>query len=345
MPKEKKSNDVEDIRPGVVRLILGQQRDWSNRGKISIERFVRSNNEISIRALVTSNAINIVVVHPSVVGESRPSPTIKWIRSVDNNKSTQRRTMSLRTLTKRGLATATATATAVKTPATKTPSTTVSTKWSDLPLSRSHPQMTGAEMAALCKQHTLYTWTAGNAIQPLPVVRAEGCYMYAADGQKILDFNAQLMSVNIGHGEPRVKEAMKRQIDELLFVNPQVIRTQLGASPGGRWSSWFLRIHWRMTSKSQIDHYPFVFILFVASDASSRTRQRARRLLRTEIPHRSNRPTVTNSLSFSFLFIFYYFLGILPCRVASRRVASGLLNVSLDGGRPGSLFRFPFFDL
>lgn len=81
--------------------------------------------------------------------------------------------------------------------------------------------MSTQAMVDLCKQHTMYTWTAGNAVNPLPIARADGVYLWTPDGQKILDFNAQLMSVLIGHNHPRVIAAMKRQLDELIFVYPQ----------------------------------------------------------------------------------------------------------------------------
>ena len=80
--------------------------------------------------------------------------------------------------------------------------------------------MTSEEMVALCKQHSMWTWSAGNAVNPLPIARAEGIYLYSPEGRRIIDFNSQLMSVNIGHGHPKVREAMKRQIDELLYVFP-----------------------------------------------------------------------------------------------------------------------------
>lgn len=86
-------------------------------------------------------------------------------------------------------------------------------------------------MVDLCKQHTLYTWSAGDSVNPLPIAHAEGCYIYTPEGQKILDFNAQLMSVLIGHQHPKVIAAMKKQLDELIFVYPQTataVRARLG---------------------------------------------------------------------------------------------------------------------
>jgi taurine--2-oxoglutarate transaminase len=91
--------------------------------------------------------------------------------------------------------------------------------------------MSAQEMIDLCKKHTIYTWAAGKDVSPLPVVRAEGVYLYTADGQRILDFNSQLMSVLIGHGHPKVIAAMKKQLDELIFVYPQTatpVRARLG---------------------------------------------------------------------------------------------------------------------
>src|SRR3954465_74065 len=87
------------------------------------------------------------------------------------------------------------------------------------------------EIVDLCKKHTLYTWAAQDAVDPLPVARAEGVYMYTPEGKRILDFNSQLMSVLIGHGHPKVVAAMKRQLDELIFAWPgsaTAVRARVG---------------------------------------------------------------------------------------------------------------------
>ncbi|MBP7589121.1 MAG: aminotransferase class III-fold pyridoxal phosphate-dependent enzyme, partial [Thermoanaerobaculia bacterium] len=80
--------------------------------------------------------------------------------------------------------------------------------------------MDGQEIVDLCLKHTMYSWSATGAVQPLPIVRAEGIYMYTAAGQRILDFNSQLMSVHIGHSHPKVVAAMKKACDGLLFAHP-----------------------------------------------------------------------------------------------------------------------------
>src|SRR5688572_5210574 len=80
--------------------------------------------------------------------------------------------------------------------------------------------MTAEEMVALSKQYSLYEWSAQSAVDPIPVDRAEGVYFYTPDGKRYLDFNSQLMSVNIGHGDRRVISAIQRQAERLAYANP-----------------------------------------------------------------------------------------------------------------------------
>ena len=94
------------------------------------------------------------------------------------------------------------------------------------------PRMTGEEMIALVKKHTLFEWSAQAKVDPLPVAKAKGVYFWTPEGKRFLDFNSQLMSVNIGHGDPRVIEAIHRQASTLAYANPFMAtepRARLGA--------------------------------------------------------------------------------------------------------------------
>jgi taurine--2-oxoglutarate transaminase len=73
------------------------------------------------------------------------------------------------------------------------------------------------EMIGLCKKHTLYTWAASGGVQPMPLARTEGIFIYEPSGKRYYDFNSQLMSVNIGHSHPKVIAAMKAQLDQQLI--------------------------------------------------------------------------------------------------------------------------------
>lgn len=47
----------------------------------------------------------------------------------------------------------------------------------------------------------------------LPAVRAEGAYLYTADGRRYLDFTSGIAVTNVGHGHPRVLAAARQQME------------------------------------------------------------------------------------------------------------------------------------
>jgi taurine--2-oxoglutarate transaminase len=92
--------------------------------------------------------------------------------------------------------------------------------------------MTSDEIVALAKKHTIFEWTAQGNIDPIPVARAKGVYFWTPEGKRFIDFNSQLMAVNIGHGDPRVLEAIQKQAALLTYVAPSLAtepRARLGA--------------------------------------------------------------------------------------------------------------------
>jgi taurine---2-oxoglutarate transaminase len=94
------------------------------------------------------------------------------------------------------------------------------------------PGMTSQEIVALNRAHTLFSWSVQGALDPIAIDHAEGVYLYTPEGRRILDFNAQLMSVNIGHGDRRVIDAINEQAARLQFVQPAFateVRGRLGA--------------------------------------------------------------------------------------------------------------------
>ncbi len=91
--------------------------------------------------------------------------------------------------------------------------------------------MTGEEIVRLSREHTFFSWSVQGAIDPIAIDRAEGVYLYTPEGRRILDFNSQLMSVNIGHGDRRVIDAITAQATKLQYVQPAFateIRARLG---------------------------------------------------------------------------------------------------------------------
>jgi taurine--2-oxoglutarate transaminase len=72
------------------------------------------------------------------------------------------------------------------------------------------------------------------AIDPIPVERAEGIYFYTPEGKRYIDFNSQLMSVNIGHSDPRVVRAIQEQAAKLCYVTPGGMTTEPRARLGAK---------------------------------------------------------------------------------------------------------------
>jgi taurine--2-oxoglutarate transaminase len=92
--------------------------------------------------------------------------------------------------------------------------------------------MTSDEIVALTKKHTIFEWTAQGSVDPIPVARAKGVYFWTPDGKRYIDFNSQLMCVNIGHSDPRVVNAIADQAATLAYVMPAMAtepRARLGA--------------------------------------------------------------------------------------------------------------------
>jgi len=80
--------------------------------------------------------------------------------------------------------------------------------------------LSGQTIVDLTKKHTLFEWSAQAAIDPIPVAGAKGCWFWTPEGKRYLDFNSQLMCVNIGHGDERVIRAIAQQAETLAYANP-----------------------------------------------------------------------------------------------------------------------------
>jgi taurine--2-oxoglutarate transaminase len=92
--------------------------------------------------------------------------------------------------------------------------------------------MSGEEMVALSRKHTIFEWSAQSKVDPIPVARAKGIYFWTPEGKRYIDFNSQLMCVNIGHGDERVIRAIQEQAATLAYANPFMAtepRAKLGA--------------------------------------------------------------------------------------------------------------------
>ena len=92
-------------------------------------------------------------------------------------------------------------------------------------------RLTTDEILHLNREFTFFSWSAQAKINPIVIDRAEGVYFWDPDGKRYLDFNSQLMSINIGHGNRKVADAIAEQAHKLAFAAPQFateVRGRLG---------------------------------------------------------------------------------------------------------------------
>ena len=59
----------------------------------------------------------------------------------------------------------------------------------------------------------------GGEFWPEPVVRASGSFLETASGRRVLDFTAGQICATIGHNHPRVTEAIRRSLDDVIHLN------------------------------------------------------------------------------------------------------------------------------
>lgn len=76
--------------------------------------------------------------------------------------------------------------------------------------------------------YTIFSWSKQSGINPLNIKSAKGVYLYDRTGKRFFDFSSQLMNVNIGHGHPKVTEAVVKQMNDVSFVSPAMITEARG---------------------------------------------------------------------------------------------------------------------
>jgi taurine---2-oxoglutarate transaminase len=96
-------------------------------------------------------------------------------------------------------------------------------------------------------EHLITSWSTQSAVKPLPVTGGEGCWFYDDAGNRYLDFQSQLVNLNLGHQHPRVVEAIREQAARLCYIGPSMAeqsRSELAAliaevTPGDLTATFF----------------------------------------------------------------------------------------------------------
>ena len=117
--------------------------------------------------------------------------------------------------------------------------------------SRSETRGLISETGALDTAHVIVPWRVQGGSHGPQITRAEGVYLWDAAGKRYLDSSSQYVFSNLGHGEPRVINAITRQAEQLVEIGPPFVtgpRAAAAASLGGghpRRSEPYVLLHGR----------------------------------------------------------------------------------------------------
>ncbi len=74
------------------------------------------------------------------------------------------------------------------------------------------------DLVAFEQQHLIKSWSVQGGWNPNLLTKAEGCWLFDAEGNKFLDFSSQLICSNLGHGHPKITQAIGNQATKIGFV-------------------------------------------------------------------------------------------------------------------------------
>ncbi|GAA2842771.1 taurine--2-oxoglutarate transaminase [Leucobacter komagatae] len=86
------------------------------------------------------------------------------------------------------------------------------------------------EVRANDRQYVFHSWSAQDAIDPLPIAKGEGVRFWDYDGNEFLDFSSQLVNLSLGHQHPGMVRAIQDQAGRLATIQPAVandVRSEL----------------------------------------------------------------------------------------------------------------------
>nr|WP_279289759.1 aminotransferase class III-fold pyridoxal phosphate-dependent enzyme [Anaerocolumna cellulosilytica] len=80
--------------------------------------------------------------------------------------------------------------------------------------------MTSEEVKTMQTNYVLQSWSKQKGLNPIAIKRAEGIYMWDFDDKKYSDMSAQLVNLNVGHGNRYIIDAIKEQAEQYCYISP-----------------------------------------------------------------------------------------------------------------------------
>ena len=70
------------------------------------------------------------------------------------------------------------------------------------------------------RTYNLQSWSKQKGLDPIPIAKAEGIYMWDFDGNRYTDMSSQLVNLNVGHGNRDIIDAIKEQAEKYCYLSP-----------------------------------------------------------------------------------------------------------------------------
>lgn len=80
--------------------------------------------------------------------------------------------------------------------------------------------MNGQEIKEMQVKYNLQSWSKQKGINPIPIEKADGIYMWDFDGNRYSDMSSQLVNLNVGHSCRPIIEAIKEQAEKYCYLSP-----------------------------------------------------------------------------------------------------------------------------
>lgn len=77
---------------------------------------------------------------------------------------------------------------------------------------------TAERILAADRDYVIHPWTTQGATAPVVVAGGSGSWFWDTAGNRYLDFESQLVNLNLGHQHPRLVAAIKEQADRLCYI-------------------------------------------------------------------------------------------------------------------------------
>ncbi|MEZ7002330.1 aminotransferase class III-fold pyridoxal phosphate-dependent enzyme [Streptomyces sp. AD55] len=79
---------------------------------------------------------------------------------------------------------------------------------------------TGQRVKQADTEYVIHSWSVQGALDPIPVAGGSGSWFWDYEGNRYLDFQSQLVNLNLGHQHPKLVEAIREQAGRLCYIGP-----------------------------------------------------------------------------------------------------------------------------